>query len=85
MTLLASESTGAVSPTFYEALRILDKDSRLATTHDSTIYGTGRASPKRFLTHHLAAHSSAVVMANASTIAAFGSVLNLRLATGVAA
>ena len=85
VTLLACESTGAISPTFYEALRALDKDSRLATTHDSTVYGVGRASPRGFLAHHLAAHSSGIVMANAATVHTFGSQLNFRLAAGVAA
>ena len=33
--------------------------------HDSTVYGTGRASPKSFYTHHVAAISSAIVRADA--------------------
>ena len=45
---------GALSPAFYDALRALDAQSRLRTTHDSTVYGTARASPRTFLAHHLA-------------------------------
>ena len=48
VTLLACESTGALSSTFYNALVALDKESRLKTTHDSTIYGTARSSPRTF-------------------------------------
>ena len=85
VTLLACESTSALSPAFYQAFRALDRESRLSTTHDSTVYGVGRASPRGFLAHHLAAHSSGIVMANAATVHTFGSQLNFRLAAGVAA
>ena len=59
---------GALADLLRRALRELDKHSRLRTTHDSTVYGVGRASPRTFLAHHVAAHSSAVVMADAITV-----------------
>ena len=48
MTLHVAESTGAVSSTFDAAYRALDKMSRLKTTHDSTVYGVARSSPRTF-------------------------------------
>ena len=85
VTLLACESTGALSTSFYSALYALDRQSRLKTTHDSTVYGIGRASPRTFLAHHLAAHSSAVVMANAVTVHDYAAKLAVSLSAGVAA
>ena len=54
VTLFVMETTGALSPTFYGALRALGKQSRAPTTHDSTLYGVSRASPRGFTPHHLA-------------------------------
>ena len=79
VTLLATESTGAISPTLHEQLRALDKASRLPTTQDSTIYGVARSSPRTHLTHHLAAISHAIVTADAATVLEFAAVLNARL------
>ena len=45
VTLLVSETTGALSRSFVDALRVLGKQSRAPTTHDSTCYGTARTSP----------------------------------------
>ena len=83
VTLLACESTGALSSTFYNALVALDKESRLKTTHDSTIYGSARSSPRTFLAHHLAAHSSAVVTADAAAVHSYAIALAFRLTTGL--
>ena len=83
VTLLASESTGALSPTFDAALHTLDKLSRLQTSHDSTVYGIGRASPRTFYTHHLAAISNAIVMADASTVTQFANELAFKLSIGL--
>ena len=85
VTLLVSESTGAISPDFFRALCALDKQSRLRTTHDATTYGVSRSSPRTFLDHHLAAHSSAVVLADATTLHSFGTALAFRLSIGIAA
>ena len=68
VTLLVTECTGAVSGTVLALLRDLDSQSRLATTIDHTVYGTARTSPRRFLPHHLAAISAAIVLSDASTI-----------------
>ena len=46
-------------------LSCLAKAVRAPEGHDSTVYGTGRASPKSFYTHHVAAISSAIVRADA--------------------
>ena len=50
------------------AFRALDKESRLKTTHDSTVYGEARASPKAFYRHHTAAISAAVASADATVL-----------------
>ena len=49
VTLLVTETTGALSPTFDRALRALGKHARAPTTHDSTRYGLSRSSPRTFL------------------------------------
>ena len=51
MTLLVTETTGALSPTFDRALRALGnyKHARTPTTHDTTRYGLSRSSPRTFL------------------------------------
>ena len=66
--LLATESTGALSRGVTTLLSALAKSTRGPDGHDSTVYGTGRASPKSFYTHHLAAISSAIVRADALTL-----------------
>ena len=55
VTLLVTETTGALSPTFDRALRALGKHARAPTTHDSTRYGLSRSSPRTLLAHHRAA------------------------------
>ena len=49
VTLLVTETTGALSPTFDRALRALGKHARAPPTHDSTRYGLSRSSPRTFL------------------------------------
>lgn len=66
--LLATESTGALSRGVTSLLSMLAKSVRGPDGHDSTAYGTGRASPKSFYMHHLAAISSAIVRADALTL-----------------
>ena len=70
VTLLVTETTGALSPTFNRALRALGKHARAPTTHDSTRYGLSRSSPGTFLAHHRAAISAAVVLATTISLAA---------------
>ena len=83
VTLHAAESTGAVSSTFDAAYRALDKMSRLKTTHDSTVYGVARSSPRTFYAHHMTAHSHAVVMADAVTVCTHATALAFQLSIGM--
>ena len=62
-TLLATESTGAISPTFAPSTA-----RRAPGAIDHTRYGESRASPRQFYAHHLAAISCAIVRADAMTI-----------------
>ena len=49
-------------------LRALAKRVASPEGHDATVYGTGRASPKSFLRHHLSAISTAIVCADALAV-----------------
>ena len=69
VTLLVTESSGAISPTFDFCLRSLDREARAPGATDFTRYGESRASPRQFYAHHLAAISHAIVAADAMTIA----------------
>ena len=77
------ETTGALSPTFYGALRALGKQSRAPTTHDSTLYGVSRASPRGFTPHHLARISAAVAVADATTLLLAAAAMSVKLSVGV--
>ena len=66
--LLGMESTGALFHTFALFLRMLGRQSTAPGTHDSTAYGTTRASPKTFYRHHTAAISAAVTSADATVL-----------------
>ena len=68
--LLATESTGALSPDVIRLLRELAKTAQGTSGHDSTVYGLSRASPKSFFPHHLAAISSAIVCADTRSLSA---------------
>ena len=59
------ESTGAMYPELTQLLRKLGQLSTAPGTDDNTQYGRSRSSPKTFLTHHAAAISCAVCMADA--------------------
>ena len=48
--LLATESTGAMRPTFVHLLHALSRCVGLPDVHDSTVYGSSHASARR--THH---------------------------------
>ena len=59
--LLATESSGALSSSTVRLLRALAKRVASPEGHDATVYGTGRASPKSFVTppppvRHLCGH-----------------------------
>ena len=68
VTLLGTESTGAIFTAFALLLKALGKASNAPGTHDATTYGTSHASPHSFYAHHVAAISSAIVHANALTV-----------------
>ena len=73
------EPTGACSRSLTCLLRATSKSIGLPGIHDSTVYGTSRASPRTFYPHHLAAISSAVVTSDATTLVNHGAALNLAL------
>ena len=83
VTLLVSETTGALSATFVHALRELAKHARAKTTHDSTRYGTARTSPRAFYVHHVAAISSAIVRADAITVQHAAAAMSFKLSIGI--
>ena len=47
------------------------------------VYGIARSSPQRFYVHHLAAHASAVVFADTTTIHMCASEMSFKLSVGV--
>ena len=83
--LLASETTGALTPEVIRLLHALDKSTKDAQGHDSAQYGLGRASPQSFFSHHLAAVSCAIVRADALTIRNHAASLAVALAHGFTA
>ena len=68
VSLLVTESTGALSTDMVRMLLALAKQARAPTTHDSTCYGTARTSPRSYFAHHTAAISAAIVFADATSI-----------------
>ena len=84
VALLLVETTGALSAGFMTILRILAKQARLPGATDLTQYGEGRASPKAFLTHHVANISTAVQAADAHTVLNAATSRAQRLAHGFA-
>ena len=68
VVLATTETTGAFCQGIDRALRALSAQSRLPTTHDSTVYGTARASPRTFHAHHSAAISVAIVASHATLV-----------------
>ena len=79
--LLVFESTGAMSPSVIRLLRSLAAAAKRPEVQDTTIYGAGRASPKTFFRHHLAAISSAIARADAQTLLRHATDLALRTVT----
>ena len=66
--LLLVETTGAMSPSLVRLIAGLAKESRQPSAQDHTAYGTERSSSKDFATHHTAAISSAVQLADVLTL-----------------
>ena len=76
--LLVFESTGAMSAGVIRLLRSLAAAAKRPEVQDTTIYGAGRASPRTFYRHHLAAISSAIARADAQTVLRHATDLALR-------
>lgn len=66
--LMHTETTGALSPTVTKILHTCAKAVTADPSLDSTIYGTNRASTRSFYAHHVAAISSAILRADATTL-----------------
>ena len=70
VTLLATESSGALS---HCTIRLIRRLAALVATpegHDATVYGLSPSSPQSFYRHHLSAISSAIVHADALVVRA---------------
>ena len=78
-----TETTGALAASFMTILRLLARQTRLPGATDNTRYGEGRASPRSFLTHHVANISTAIQAADAQTILNAASARMLRVSYGV--
>ena len=89
VSLLVAESEttahrGALAASFMTSiLRLLARQTRLPGATDNTRYGEGRASPRSFLTHHVAHISTAIQAADAQTILNAASARMLRVSFGV--
>ena len=83
VSLLVTETSGALSTGFALLLRILGRQSRTHGARDSTCYGASRASPHTFFAHHIAAISSAIVFADATTVLNAASHLSYLLSAGM--
>jgi hypothetical protein len=82
VTLLATESTGALAPATARLLKRLAANVARGDAVDCTVYGSGKASPRDFLSHHTAALSSALVAADANNVLAAAAALDHRLVSG---
>ena len=80
--LLATESTGALSSDVIDLLRALAKASTTDGV-DTTPYGTARTSPRDFFSHHIAAISTAIVLADALAITNHAASLHFNLTNGI--
>ena len=67
--------------TLVALLRRLACIARLNKDNDTTIYGLGRMSTKSFFLHHIAAISSAIVLADAHTLVTEATHLSVHLTT----
>ena len=83
VTLMATETSGAVSATLDAMLRRYDRISREPGTADYTTYGASRTSPGTFYRHHLAAHAAAVVFTDAATLVDDATTKSFWLARGM--
>ena len=56
-------------------LRANARVARAPGTHDSTVYGAARTSPREYYAHHAAAISSAIVFTDARTLLSYAEYL----------
>ena len=70
VTLLATESSGALSHGTVRLIRRLAAHVATPEGHDATAYGLSPSSPQSFYRHHLSAISSAIVHADALVVRA---------------
>ena len=68
VTLLVTENSGALSPSFCTLLRLYGKVAALPYACDATVYGSARGSPSSFYAHHLASISASIVTADALAV-----------------
>ena len=68
VTLFASETSGAVSPSFDALLQSHDRLARSPGTVDHTTYGLSTSNTRSYRRHYLAWHSHVVVLADADTL-----------------
>ena len=68
VTLLVTENSGALSPSFCTLLRLYGKVAALPYACDATVYGSSRGSPSSFYAHHLASISASIVTADALAV-----------------
>ena len=83
VSLLVTESTGALSAATVRMLLALAKQASAPTTHDSTCYGTARTSPRSYFAHHTAAISAAIVSADATSVMRAAAAMSFRLSMGL--
>ena len=69
--------------TVIQLLHALAESTLTPEGHDSTVYGIGRASPRSFFSHHVAAVSSAIVLADALVLRNRAASLVFSLAHGM--
>ena len=67
-TLLVAETSGAISAAFDAMLRRYGRLAQSPSVHDYTEYGDSAASTRSFYHYHLAAHATALVFADVTTI-----------------
>ena len=75
------ESTAAMAPPLLRLLRSASEAAKRPGA-DSTVYGSGRASHRSFMPHHIAAISSAVVGADSNIVANSAASISHLLAAG---
>ena len=70
LTLVHSETTGALSPESLKSIAHLDKLANKPAHRDGTQYGSRRGATRSFRRHHTSEISSAIVYADAETLLA---------------